>query len=244
MTIRTFIFDADPAARRRLAVSLAAESDFQILGDASPADLDLVAPLADQADVVFLDPAGAPDLPASFSAKPAPAPLLVFVSADREHLASAFEHGAVDFVLKPAVRRRWHTALDRVRHRLAERAARDSAPSAPAAPAPLKRVTVRLADRLLVVDVADIDWIESANNYMVLHVGRDTHIVRETMTRLEERLPADRFVRVSRSAIVNVTRVREITLEPDGGHCLQLAGGASVPLTRGIRELQRHLESA
>ncbi len=242
MTIRALILDDDPAERRRLRRNLDAESDFKVIADAASSAPATALASTGQVDVVFLDPAGSAALPALFSAAAALAPLLVFVSADREQLAAAFELGAVDFVLKPYVRSRWTTALDRVRHRLAERA-RPATPT-PAVPTPLKRVTVRLSDRLVVVDVADIDWIESANNYMVLHVGSNTHIVRETLSRLEERLPADRFVRVSRSAIVNVTRVREIKLEPEGGHRLQLAGGASIPLTRGIRELQRQLESA
>lgn len=242
MTIRTLILEPDPAERDRLWRSLAAESDFQIIGEASTAETAHGHGSAPRPDLVFSDPAIAGTLPGWFDPSAEHSPLLVCVSTDRETLALAFELGAVDFLLRPYTRTRWDGALTRIRRRLAERS-RPPFPSSPSS-APLKRVTVRLSDRLLVVNVADIDWIESANNYMVLHVGSETHIVRETMTRLEERLPADRFMRVSRSAIVNVTRVREIKLETDGAHRLQLIGGASVPLTRGIRDLQRQLESA
>jgi two-component system LytT family response regulator len=95
---------------------------------------------------------------------------------------------------------------------------------------------------MIVVPASDIDWIESANNYVILHVGRETHVLRETLTELEIRLPKGQFLRISRTAIANLNRVREIR-QDGGGHVMVLSGGDKLPITRGIREVQARLEA-
>lgn len=94
---------------------------------------------------------------------------------------------------------------------------------------------------MIVVPAESVEWIESANNYVVLHVGRDAHVLRQTMTELENRLPQGRFLRISRTAIVNLSHVREIR-QDEGGHLMVLGGGEKLPITRGIREVQSRLE--
>jgi two-component system LytT family response regulator len=230
----------------RLALTILGRLDLlklflrlELLGECGGGGMEFSATITWSADVLFVDPATSGSL-AELSAIPVTQqPLVVVVSAKREHLAPAFEMGAIDFLVKPLATERFSAALLRIRIRHAERM--NSEASSLNRRSELKRLTVRRQDRLIVVPVPEIDWIESANNYMVLHVGDVSHIVRETMSRLEQRLPSG-FLRVSRSAIVNITRIREITVDDAGDHRLLLAGGALVPITRRIRELQHRLE--
>ena len=160
-------------------------------------------------------------------------PVVIFVTAHEEHALRAFELQAADYLLKPCPPARLHQALNRARALLAA----EPTPTSPS----LQRLIVRMGERMIVVSASDIDWIESANNYVVLHVGRETHVLRETLTELEIRLPKGQFLRISRTAIVNLNRVREIR-QDDGGHVMVLSGGDKLPITRGIREVQARLE--
>lgn len=108
---------------------------------------------------------------------------------------------------------------------------------------PLSRLVIPNGERMLVVGVAQIDWIESAGNYAVIHVASDTHVLRETLLELENRLPRGQFYRISRTTIVNLDRVRELRSNPDGGHLMLLSCGAKLAITKGIREVQRRLET-
>lgn len=95
---------------------------------------------------------------------------------------------------------------------------------------------------MLVVPVDDVDWIESANNYVLLHVGPVTHVLRDTLAALEVRCAARDFIRISRSALVNLARVREIRHEC-GGPIMVLAGGHQLSITRGLREIVARIEA-
>lgn len=109
--------------------------------------------------------------------------------------------------------------------------------------APLKRIVVPTGDRMLVFPAIDIDWIESAGNYAIIHIKSDTHILRETLTVLEKRLPQNLFLRISRATIVNLDRVRELRADENGGHVMQLVDGTRLSIKRGIRDVQRRLET-
>lgn len=109
--------------------------------------------------------------------------------------------------------------------------------------APLKRIVVPSGERLLVFPSLHIDWIESAGNYAIIHLGTDTHVLRETLTVLEQRLPGRQFMRISRGTIVNLDRVRELRLDEAGQHVMHLADGTRLAIKRGIREVQRRLET-
>jgi two-component system LytT family response regulator len=102
---------------------------------------------------------------------------------------------------------------------------------------------VRSTDRITIVAAEDIDWIASANNYVLLHVGTATHILREKIGLLEARLEPGRFVRISRSALVNVRCIHEIVQE-GSGHVLVMRNGARQPITRGIRDVLTQIEVA
>ena len=107
----------------------------------------------------------------------------------------------------------------------------------------LQRILIRHEGRMVVVPVERIDWIESADNYALIHEGRTTHILRDTLTRLEARLATNSFLRISRRALVNLDHVREIQQEA-GTHFMVLPGDVRLPITRGIREVLACVEVA
>jgi len=235
--LRVLIADDEPLARQRLSDMLSRETGIEIVAECANGTEAEAAIRSLIPDVALLD-VQMPGLDGLAVARTLPPgslrPVVIFVTGHEEHALRAFELQAADYLLKPSPPARLHQALNRARALLS------------AQPTPtnrcLQRLIVRLGERMIVVAAGDIDWIESANNYVVLHVGRETHVLRETLSELEIRLPRGQFLRISRTAIVNLSRVREIR-QDDGGHVMVLAGGDKLPITRGIREVQARLEA-
>jgi two-component system LytT family response regulator len=154
---------------------------------------------------------------------------------------------ALDYLLKPTTRARLREALTRARERLG---AREPLTLSPAllelltrdpSNMRVRRFAVRTGERVTFVDPEEVDWVEAAGNYVLLHVRAATHILRETMTALETQLPANTFLRVSRSAIVNLRRVKELQTIAPGDHLAILVDGQRVPMTRSVREVEERL---
>jgi two-component system LytT family response regulator len=101
---------------------------------------------------------------------------------------------------------------------------------------PAERIVVKSNGRILFLRLADVDWMEAADNYVELHVGQEAHLLRETMTALEARLPADRFLRISRSTIVNLEQIKELQPRFHGECVVRLRNGKRLVLTRGYCE--------
>jgi len=174
-------------------------------------------------------------------------PAVIFVTAHDRHAVEAFEVHALDYVLKPVNRERFNAAIDRVvaiiRSGTAARAPglaglldRGAPPRAGA-----EHLAVRSGDRLLFLRVADIDWIEAADDKVRIHVGRVVHDHRATMAQLEERLPAPAFIRIHRSTIVNVARIREFVPWFQGDWILVLADGTRLQSGKSYRSRIREL---
>jgi len=174
-------------------------------------------------------------------------PALVFVTAYDAYALRAFEVHAVDYLLKPFDEGRFRTALTRARQRLA--GSGPGATTAPPdarleallrqlrpAPAYADLLLVRTANRLVPVAVAVVDWIEAADNYVRLHVGAERYALRETIKSLESRLDPRRFVRIHRSTIVSLDRIREVRPQPSGDCTVVLTDGTELTLSRGWRE--------
>jgi two-component system LytT family response regulator len=235
--LRILIADDEPLARQRLSNMLAREASVEIVAECTNGTEAEAAIRTLTPDVALLDVQmpGLDGLAVARTLTPgALRPVIIFVTAHDEHALRAFELQAADYLLKPCPPARLHQALNRARALL-------SAEPSPISPS-LQRLIVRMGERMIVVSATDIDWIESANNYVVIHVGRDSHVLRETLTELENRLPKGQFLRISRTAIVNLGRVREIR-QDDGGHVMVLGGGEKLPITRGIRDVQARLEA-
>jgi two-component system LytT family response regulator len=240
--IRVLVVDDEPLARATLVGLLAADPEVELAGEAAGGRE--AAALLGGADVVFLDvqmPGG--DGFDLLRAAAAPRPAVVFVTAHDAHALRAFDVDAVDYLLKPFDDDRFGRALARakahVRKGRAEALARQVAalflPAAAAAPAPVARLAVRDGGRVRLVPVDDIDWIGAEDYYAELHVGGQAHLLREPLQRLEARLDPARFVRVHRSAIVNLARVREVESSSRGDGALVLRDGTRLRLSRTRR---------
>lgn len=245
MRLRTFIVEDEPPATARLRTLLAEAGEIEIVGESAGTAATVEALREARPDVVFLDlhvPAGD-----GFSlleqARLDPPPAIVVVTAHGEHAVEAFDRRATDYLLKPYRSARLHAALDRVREQVAGRTAADRTDEAAAeSPGYLVRFVVRNERQLEVVAVEAVDWLASAGNYVILHAGHTTHVLREAMIALEQRLDPSRFVRISRSAVVALDRVRSVVTDEKGNSAVILRDGTKLPLTRGVRELQQRLE--
>ena len=170
-------------------------------------------------------------------------PVVIFVTAHDKFALKAFEVHALDFLLKPFDRERFQTALKRAKDRvgqkgpgeLDQRIAALLAEIKPEAKA-LERMAIKTSGRVILVKTSDIDWIEAADNYVNLHVGNESHLHRETLTALAERLPPKKFMRISRSTIVNVDRIKELQPLFHGEYAVILRNGTTLTLSRSYRD--------
>ena len=238
MLLKALIVDDEPPARRRLRRLLREIGGVDVVGEAGDGDAARAAVQAHQPDVVLLDiqmpGQSGVDLVAAFDA---PRPQIIFVTAHDAHAVRAFELHALDYVLKPVSRARLADAIDRVR-RMPPRDPTDARVDAWrewTRATPLTRVPVTQAGRVHLVDVAAIDWIESADNYVILHCANRQHIVRETMTRLIDRLDGNRFARIHRSTIVNVDRIDRLEPVARGDWLVVLRDATQLAMSRTYR---------
>ena len=242
--IRVLIVDDEPIARRGIRQRLRGEADLEIIGEYGDgaAAIEAITELAP--DLVFLDiqmpEVGGFDVVEAIGVARMPA--VIFVTAYDEHALRAFDVHAVDYVLKPIDRHRFRTAVERARRRLADApgqldrriAAALGDLGRPAQPH-AKRLAIKGDGRVILVDVDEVDRLEAAGNYVEVHSGARHHLLRETMASLEARLDPARFVRVSRSSIVNAERVRELQPMFNGDFVVVLRDGTKVAGSRRYR---------
>jgi two-component system LytT family response regulator len=229
---------------------LAAEADVKLVGEAANGE-DAVRLIAElRPALLFLDVQMPPPdgLAVLRAVRDEWLPCTIFTTAHAEHAVAAFELHALDYLLKPFSVERLADALQRARVRLAQDPAasdpRVAALVATPASEPLERLLVKSGERYVVVRAADIEWVEAASNYVVLHTPQGRHILRRSLSALEAELDPKAFFRTSRSALARLSSIREIHSAPAGEHVIVLHGGARLPLTRNLRELQERLQSA
>jgi two-component system LytT family response regulator len=247
---KVLIVDDERLSRRRIRRLLSLEPDCEIAGECATGAEAVAAVQQSQPDIAFLDiqmPAMdgfevARALPAGGTAGAANRPLLIFTTAYDEYALRAFEVQAFDYLLKPFDGRRFRESLQRARARVVcDRSGTQDRrpphpPEASAVRASPDRIAVRNNGRVVFLKLADIDWIEAADNYACLHCGRETHVVRETMNELEARLDPAQFLRTHRSSIVNLDRVRELQPWFRGDYRVILRDGTQLTLTKNHRE--------
>jgi two-component system LytT family response regulator len=173
-------------------------------------------------------------------------PIIIFVTARDDVALKAFDAHALDYIVKPCQTERLRLTLQRVRQQIQSNQTGEIQRKLDELLRDLKvgsgypeRLTIKSNGRILFLRVTDIDLVEAADNYVKLFVGNETHLYRETMTALEEKLSPDRFVRISRSAIVNVESVKELHPLFHGEYRISLRNGTRVTLTRTYREQLR-----
>jgi two-component system LytT family response regulator len=231
--LRILLVDDEPPARKRLRRLLAAEPDVEVVGECGTGAEAIAAIEEHTPHVVLLDiqmPDGdGLDVAARIGGPSRP--FIIFVTAYDEYAIQAFEAAALDYLVKPVRLARLQAALARAREQMSLRSARD----VPVATDPGSAADRFLVDRGQYQDVLrvdDIDWIEAADNHVIVHVGGERHRFRRTMEQMVERLPADRFGRIHRSAIVNVERVRQVHPWFHGAYLLVLADGTRLTTGR------------
>lgn len=252
MKIRALIVDDEALARSRIRKLLAQEADVEVMGECAngPEAIDFIQ--KNRPDLVFLD-VQMPEV-SGFDVlralPPEKLPLtVVFVTAHDQHAVEAFEVNALDYLLKPFTQARFAEAIRRVRQQLQTV---DSAALnqkllemlKPAKPEPvyLSRIAVKTGTSTVFIKIEDIDYVESAANYVVLYTRAERHILRETLTNLEMRLPPRLFLRISRSMIVNLDRVKGVQSSARGDYLVILQDGRQLLMTRGLREVQDRLQ--
>jgi len=246
--IRALIVDDEPLARKRLVTLLEKEPAIQIAGEADSGSTAVAAIGSLKPDLVFLDiQMPGMDGFAVLRALAPPLPFVVFVTAYDDHAIRAFEVQAVDYVLKPVVEARFREAvrraIERIRSSSSDALARQMASLLERLPAPASadRLAVRSGERTLFVRYDDIDWIDVEGDYARVHAGKDTHLLRETLSDLEKRLPSPRFLRIHRSFIVQADRIQSVQPWFKGDYVITLRDGTRLQSGRTYREKVQQL---
>lgn len=243
--IRTLIVDDEPLARERLRTLLADEPGVEVVGECGDGCQAVVAIEELKPDLVFLD-VEVPNLDGfrileSVGAERVPA--IVFVTAYDHYALRAFDVRAVDYILKPFGRERLQKAIAHAREKIARGKTQDL-PGQIAAlleemrpqKSYLKRIMVKSGGRLYFLRTADVDWVEAAGNYVRLHVGGESHLLRETMNGLEAKLDPERFLRIHRSTIVNIEKIKELQPWFHGDYVVILKDERQLTMSASYRE--------
>lgn len=245
MPLTTLVVDDEPLAREGLRMLLSRDPEISSIQEAKDGRAAVKAILNTRPDLVFLD-VQMPEMDGfrvvrEIGAKRMPA--VVFVTAHDRYAIQAFEINAIDYLLKPVTEERFTEALKRAKARLhpqvGDQTNRQIIGLLQVIASPrkyLKRLAVRSAGKTVFVDVQDIDWIEAAENYVQLHTGRAGHLLHVPLNTLEKSLDPDNFLRVHRSIIVNVKRIKELQPGPHGEYVITLQNEVRLQSGRSYNE--------
>jgi two-component system LytT family response regulator len=249
--LRTVIVDDEPLARERLASLLSAEPDIDVIAQCRDGEEAVTAIDQHSPDLVFLDVQmpGLNGFDVIDAVGGDKMPLVIFVTAYDQHALRAFQVRALDYLLKPFDRERFTEALQRARAHIQRDETGDLGRRLLALVKDLRRdqpktdrLVVKSGGRLFFLRTDEIDWVEAAGNYVRLHVGATSHLLRETMNAIEGRLDPEKFFRIHRSRIVNMERIQEMQPWLNGEYAVLLRTGTRLTLSRGYREkLQERL---
>src|SRR5271157_3775455 len=245
MSIRVLLSDDESLARERLRSLLQEEPDLEVVAECGDGKTAIALIKQEKPDLVFLD-IQMPEvdgLGVVAALQRDHLPLTIFVTAYDRYAMKAFEVHALDYLLKPVGKERLSEALDHARKQLQHPSEGlfqrrvldllgdlDSRQKAP------QRIVIKADAEIVCLKPGEIDWAESAGNYVCLHVGGNTHILRETITSLEGRLGPRQFLRVHRSTLVNVDRIKTLRPSLYGDYSILLRDGTKLTLSRGFRE--------
>ena len=257
--IKILIADDELLARRRISKLLQGRADVEIVGECKNG-LETVSMIQEQRPgLIFLD-VQMPDLDGFGVLKQLPAvqlPLIIFVTAFDQYALQAFEFHAMDYLLKPFDDDRFETALSRAitqirRQNLAEFNERligfmenfDGSNSQTETPPQqtssehqyLERLAVKSSGRIYFLKTEEIDWIEAAGVYVNLHAGRESHLIRESMSKIESQLSPGQFLRIHRSTIVNIDKIKEMHSYFHGEYIVIMKDGTELKLSRSYRD--------
>lgn len=256
-TLRILIVDDEPVARTGIRVFLEDEPGVVIIGECANGEEAVAAIRKQDPDLVFLDVQmpGLGGFDVIEEIGPEQMPAVVFVTAYDQHALRAFEAHAIDYLLKPFNRERLLRAYQRARHHIQGQQIdqvrhtlfallKDHQQITAPAPTYTERLVIKSAGYVFFLNVAEVDWIEAAGNYMKLHVGEKVHLLRETMNGLEAQLDPSRFLRIRRSVMVNIERIRRLRTLANGEYEVLLQTGMGLTSSRRYRKKLRVLFKA
>jgi two-component system LytT family response regulator len=246
--IRTIIVDDEPIARRHIRSLLGEHPEIEIIGECGNGPDAIAAIRKEHPELVLLD-IQMPEIDGFGVVKEIGAdrmPVVVFVSAFDEYALAAFEAHALDYIMKPVKRDRFHQTIRRAVEQIGQRGGGDLRGSLGRLLERIEaerrfpsRLAIKTEGRMLFLKASEIDWIETDGDLVKFHVGPQTYLHRTTLTRLEERLSPKLFLRIHRSIVVNVERVRELQPWFQGDYVLILADGTRLTSGRSYRERVR-----
>lgn len=229
--IRTLIVDDEPLARSRVRTMLDAHTDIEVVAECGSAGEAAALMHSQTAALLLLDieMPGASGFDSLQTISIESRPAVVFVTAHEEFALDAFEANAVDYLVKPFSKERFDRALWRVRRFIEGKS--DARPTGPTAARRWReRFGVRIRGEVVFIKVSSIDWIAAAGNYVRLYAGSESHLVRESLQNVAAELDPALYLRVHRSAIVNIERVRKLIPGSEGSLSLVLHNGTTIPL--------------
>jgi two-component system LytT family response regulator len=240
--IRAVIADDEPAARNRLRVLLADETGVEIVAECVDALQAIAAVRTYKPDLLLLDIEMHDGFRALQDISRVDMPIVIFTSSSDRHATQAFEARALDYLLKPFDQQRLHGAIERTRAELLKAHDRhltyrilDLLSEARIGPRSDRRLAVKTAGRLVLVDMDDIDWVEAAGNYVELKTSSGSYLLREGIGRVSERLDPTQFIRIHRSIIVNVSKIKELQPCNRGEYMVVLRDGKQLSCSRSYR---------
>jgi len=250
MAIRALIVDDEPLARRAIRRFLSKDAEIAIIGECGDGESAVGVIRELKPDLLFLD-IQMPEMDGFEVLHKVGAermPVTIFVTAYDQFALRAFDANAIDYLLKPVANKRFERSLERAKHRIARKHSRDemsrmvsSLQRLAKAQQYVDRLGVPLNGRILFVATKDIDWIEAEGNYLHVHAGNREHILRQTLTEVEKQLNPNEFLRIHRSTIVNVRRIKEIQPWFHGYHRVLLENGKELRMSRYQHEVARQL---
>jgi two-component system LytT family response regulator len=238
--IQTVLADDEVLARQKLRQLLREEPEIDVVGEGMTAaeTIDLVR--ATKPQLLFLDiqmPGmdGFDIATELCSGKTASTPHIIFTTAHDQYALRAFEIHAVDYLLKPFTRERLSSAVERARKEILLANQPSNSAVGQNGHHYTNRIVFKSRGRIVFLPVSDIRWISAEENYVRISTQNETHLLRETMARLEEKLDPEMFLRVHRSSIVNLQHVKEVRTEADGDYAVVLVNGEKLTMSRGYR---------
>ena len=239
--IRTLIIDDERLAREKVRTLLDDDEEIEVVGECANGSEAIAAVRKQKPDLLLLDieMPGHNGFEVLQKLRGERLPMVVFITAHNEYAVRAFEVEAVDYVMKPFDRRRFHDALRRAKRQMHDGGAESEARivrllERVVKPA-LDHFVVKARDRTFLVAVTDVDWIEAEGKYVRLHAAGASHLVRESIGDVEERLDARRFLRIHRATIVNVKRILEMHKGFGGSVFVVLRDGTKLTMSRRYR---------
>jgi two-component system LytT family response regulator len=241
--VTTFVADDEPVARAGLRAMLGAFDWVTVVGEAADGESAVARIEALRPELVFLDVQMPGLLGTDVLRRLQRPPFVIFTTAYSEHAVTAFELGAVDYLLKPFGPSRLAAAMERVRTALGEPAPADALErlSGALAGGPISRLFVRIGGTLVPLPVERVSWFEANGDYVTAHAGNAGHLLHLSLSRLVSRLDPTRFVRVHRTHIVNLDQVRAFRRDARGNLEAELLDGARVPVSRAKAQELRSL---